>query len=177
MRHKSRDPRLHAPFRAKNSRPTYRLLSNFPDRPRALAELRRVAAPEGCVAGYVWEFGTERSPSWPLRQAMRQVGAEGPEAPGTESSSIDALVSLFEGVGLKRIETRSFDVTVSFNSFEAFWRAQTPSYSPVSKKIAAMSASQRTGLMETLRAALPATSNGTISYSARANAIMSRHMD
>ena len=153
------------------------LVINFiPDRPRALAEMRRVVAPQGCVAGYVWEFGTERSPSWPLRRAMRQVGAEAPEAPGAGASSIDALVFLFEGVGLDRIETRSFDVTVSFDSFEALWRAQTPSYSPISKKIAAMGASQRTELMETLRAALPATSDGTISYSARANAVKSRRM-
>lgn len=151
------------------------LVINFiPDRPRALAEMRRVVGPEGHVAGYVWEFGAELSPSWPLRQAMRQVGAEAPEAPGAGASSIDALVSLFDGVGLKRIEAQSFDVTVSFDSFEAFWRAQTPSYSPISKKIAAMSASQRTGLMETMRDTLPATTHGTISYSARANAVKSR---
>ena len=57
---------------------------------------------------------------------MRQVGAEAPE-PGAGASGIDALFSLFEGVGLKRIEARSFDVTVSFDSFEAFWQSQTPS--------------------------------------------------
>lgn len=157
---------------------TSALVINFiRDRPRALAEMRRVVSPEGRVAGYVWEFGAELSPSWPLRRAMRQVGADPPHAPGAEASNIDALVSLFEGAGLQRIETRCIDVTVPYASFEAFWRAQTPGYSPIAKKIAAMSASERTRLMGAVRAALPVSTDGTISYSARANAIKSRRLD
>jgi SAM-dependent methyltransferase len=43
------------------------LVINFiPDRPRALAEMRRVARPGGTVAGYVWDFAAGRGTAWPF---------------------------------------------------------------------------------------------------------------
>ena len=37
--------------------------------------MRRVTVKGGMVAGYVWDFAQELSPSGPLRQAMRAFGA------------------------------------------------------------------------------------------------------
>ena len=43
------------------------LVINFvPDRPRAVAEMRRVGRPAGVVAGYVWDLAAELAPNWPL---------------------------------------------------------------------------------------------------------------
>ena len=148
------------------------LVINFiPDRPRALSEMRRVARAGGVVAGYVWDFTAELSPSGPLRRGMRRFGADVPALPGTADSSLGALKTLFARAGLERIDTRIIEVTLSYSNFEDFWQAQTPSYTPTTKLIAAMQESERARLMETLRAGLPVRPDGRIEYSARANAI------
>ncbi len=151
------------------------LVINFiPDQLRALSEMRRVARRGGIVAGYVWDFAAERSPSWPMRAGMRNFGMAVPDVPGTEISSLSALMSLFEGAGLEEIVTRPIEVANSFPDFEVFWQAQTPSYSPATKMIAAMPETDRRRLIETVRAGFPLSSDGRIEYSARANAIKAR---
>jgi ubiquinone/menaquinone biosynthesis C-methylase UbiE len=151
------------------------LVINFiPQRPRALSEMRRVTRADGIVGGYVWDFRTELSPSGPFRLAMREIVSDVPVLPGTADSSLSALGSLFERAGFQEIATNSFDVTVSFPDFEAFWRAQTPSYSPTTRMIAAMTKKDRIGLIAAVRARLPAHPDGRIEYSARANAVKAR---
>ena len=151
------------------------LVINFiPDRAPALAEMRRVARAGGQVAGYVWDFAEELSPSGPLRRAMRRFGVDVPGIPGTDASRLDALRALFQGAGLERIETRTIDVCLAYTDFEDFWQAQTPGYAPTTKLIAALKDSERTRLMHAVQAALPCGPNGSIEYCARVNAIKAR---
>lgn len=154
------------------------LVINFiPDRPRALAEMRRVGAPGGLVAGYVWDLIAGPSPSYPIRTGLSRIGIKFPPIPGTEDSHLDALGSLFAAGGLVDIATRTIDVTTTFPDFDDFWRMQTPTYNPVGKVVASLSESDRAKLMEAVRAIAPASSDGSISYSARANAIKARVPD
>ena len=151
------------------------LVINFiADRASAIAEMRRVARAGGVVAGYVWAFSEELSPSGPLRQAMRRFGAEVPGIPGTDASRVDALRMLFADAGLKDIETRTIDVCLAYADFEDYWQAQTPAYAPTTKVIAAMKDGERLRLMHAVQSALPAGPNGSIEYCARANAIKAR---
>jgi SAM-dependent methyltransferase len=151
------------------------LVINFiPDRPRALAEMCRVTHADGVVAGYVWDFAAERSPGSPIRSGLIQIGAKPPLAPGTEDSRLEALRALFTEGGLKDVATRTIEVTMSFPDFNDFWRTQTPSYSPSGKVIAALSKTDREKLMESVRTGLPVGPDGSIVYSARANAIKAR---
>ena len=151
------------------------LAINFiPDRRRAISEMRRVARAGGLAAGYVWDFAAELSPTWPLRHALRQIGADVPQVPGTAESTLGALSALFERAGLEEVAVRFIDVTVPYRDFDDFWQAQTPSYSPATKMIAAMTESDRSRLIETVQAALPVCPDGRIEYSARANAIKAR---
>ena len=151
------------------------LVINFiPDRPPALAEMRRVARAGGIVAGYVWDFAAELSPSGPLRKAMRRFGADVPAIPGTEASRTEALRALFEGAGFEQIETRTVDVCLAYADFEDFWQAQTPGYAPTTKIIAAMKDSERMRLLHAVKSAVPAGPKGSIEYCARANAIKAR---
>jgi SAM-dependent methyltransferase len=148
------------------------LVINFiPDRPRALAEMRRVSRPGGVVATYVWDLAAGRSTAWPLIQGMRQIGVAPPLAPGAAASSIEALKSLFEEAGLEEIATRSIDVTVAFPSFDDFWQSQTPPFSPSGQVISKLPEAQRPELAASVQAILPIRSDGSIAYSARANAI------
>lgn len=151
------------------------LVINFiPDRAPALAEMRRVARAGGHVAGYVWDFAEELSPSGPLRRAMRRFGVDVPAIPGTDASRLDALRALFQGAGLERIETRTIDVCLAYTDFQDFWQAQTPGYAPTTKLIAALKDSERTRLMHAVQASLPCGPNGSIEYCARVNAIKAR---
>jgi len=148
------------------------LVINFiPDRLRALSEMRRVARAGGIVAGYVWDFAAELSPSGPLRRGMRQFGADLPQIPGAVHSSLGALDALFKQAGFERIATRTIELTLPYSDFDGFWQAQTPSYLPTTKMIAAMTESERARLKETVQAGLPLRPNGRIEYSARANAV------
>ena len=148
------------------------LVFNFiPDPLRALGEMRRVSAPGGTVAGYVWDFGPDLSPSGPLRRAMRTFGADVPTIPGTEQSGLDALQCLFFRAGLQSIQTTTFEVTLAYSDFEDFWSAQTPGYAPTTKVIDAMTDSERRRLKRAVREALSHGPSGKIEYTARANAI------
>jgi ubiquinone/menaquinone biosynthesis C-methylase UbiE len=154
------------------------LAINFiPDRPRALSEMRRVTRPGGIVAGYVWDFSPELSPSGPFRLGLRQAAVDVPVLPGTADSRLEALAQLFERAGLVGLATHVIDVTVSFPDFEAFWLAQTPSYSPTTKMIAAMTSGERAKVVDAVRARVAAHADGRIDYPARANAIKARVPD
>lgn len=151
------------------------LVINFiPDRPRALAEMRRVTHPGGMVAGYVWDFAAGLGPNASIRSGLGRIGAKPPPVPGTEDSRLEAMSSLFAGAGLKDIATRTIDVRMSFPDFDDFWRKQTPAFNPTGKAVAALSETDREKLIDVVRASLPAAPDGSITFSARANAIKAR---
>jgi ubiquinone/menaquinone biosynthesis C-methylase UbiE len=151
------------------------LVINFiPDPRLALTEMRRVARTGGLVGAYVWDFAKELSPSGPLRRAMRRLGAEVPEIPGTVISPVEALSALFATAGLEGIETRTIDVCLTYENFNDFWQAQTPGYAPTTKIIAAMNGRERMRLMRTVESSLPRGPGGVIEYCAKANAIKAR---
>jgi ubiquinone/menaquinone biosynthesis C-methylase UbiE len=152
---------------------TAALVVNFvPDRNRALSEMRRVVRPSGLVAGYVWDFAANASPSGPLRAGMRGVGVEAPEVPGTQDSTEARLRSLLAAAEFRNVALRTITVTSSYSNFEDFWQAQTPSYNPISKVIADMDSSTRDRLRQAVQAELGVSNNRPVEYSARANAFL-----
>jgi SAM-dependent methyltransferase len=149
------------------------LVLNFLRDPRAgVGEMQRVARSGALVAGFVWDFAAERSPSWPMREGLRSCGVALPPLPGADGSTVAALRALFADVGLASIETCSFDVTVSFPAFGDFWIAQMPGYSPTTRMIDAMSEGERSRLKDAVRRALATDDlSKPFGYSATANAI------
>ena len=151
------------------------LVINFvPDRTKALEEMRRVGRPGGIIAGYVWDFAAEASPSWPMRMGLQKQGYHIADRPGTEDSTIVALQALFTRVGLEAVSTTTFEVTVPYPNFDDFWQAQTPSFSPITKKLSAMTAAERSVGRKSVRSLVSVEPDDQITYSARANAIKAR---
>ena len=151
---------------------TSALVMNFiRDRRQAVSEMGRVVRRGGVIGCYVWDFAADASPSWPLRRALHESGIQIPEIPGARSSSLDELRMLFEQGGLEEIATRSIEISVRYPHFEAFWHAQTPAYSPVTKIISSLGPSEGARLEDAVRALLPTDRRSEIQYWARANAI------
>jgi SAM-dependent methyltransferase len=151
------------------------LVINFvPNRHLALAEMRRVGGPGGGVAGYVWDFMNERTPTSPIRRGLIRIGVNPARVPGAEDSSVEALTSLFAANGLMAVATRTIDVTVSYPDFDSFWRFSTPVSRPIGKTIAALTETDRRRLLDVVRSNLPSGPDGSIAYSARAHAIKAR---
>jgi SAM-dependent methyltransferase len=150
---------------------TSALVLNFiPNPTRALSEMRRVARRGGTIGGYVWDFAADLSPTRPLREGLRQLGAAIAPTPGTDDSSLTGLNALFTRAGLEDVATCSIDVTMRFAGFDDFWESQTPSFNPIVKMIAKLATSDRTRLIDAVRARV-VRPDGTVQYSARANAV------
>jgi SAM-dependent methyltransferase len=147
------------------------LVLNFvSDRRRALSEICRVARPGGLIGACVWDFSAERSPSGPLRRAMRRIGIDVSPIPGTEMSGILAFTKTFEGEALTDVVATPIDIDVMFHNFDDFWNSQTPNAS-VTNLIAAMTSKDQEDLRSLLRSELQHLPGGVVKYSARANAI------
>ena len=136
--------------------------------------MARVCRPGGRVGGYVWDFAAMRNPGWPLARGLREIGVEPAPMPGAEASSAEALQLLFAQAGLEDIAVQSIAVTIAFSDFDEFWRSQTPAISSQGKIVARLSESELVKLREAVRAAMPIRRDGSIAFTARANAIKSR---
>jgi hypothetical protein len=122
----------------------------------------------------VWDYAVERSPTSFLRIALRQIGVEPPVPSGVEASTLAALRSLFEQAGLKEIATRTIDIEMRFPSFDDLWQVKLPASNPISRVVASLSNADRAELLDRVRTLLQAHPDGSVSYSARANAIKAR---
>lgn len=151
------------------------LVVNFiPDRPKALAEMRRVLRTGGIVAGFVWDFAAEHSPSGPVRRALKEAGADVPSVPGMADSPLDRFAALFRDAGFESVESRVIDVVQQFASAEEFWTVQTTGFAPpaaiIKKTSPEIVARAKQLAMENVRIA----ADGSVSYASRANAVKAR---
>ena len=80
------------------------------------------------------------------------------------------MVELWTGAGLQAVETREITVQRTFADFDDYWTTVLggPSVGP---GLAAMAAEDLTRLKTQMRAQLPADVSGSITCSARANAV------
>ena len=144
-----------------------------PEPAKGLAEMHRVVGDGGVVAAYSWDVLGGGSPVLALDEEMGAMGLRPPLPPSAEASRLDAMKGIWLEGGLIDVETREITVERSFADFEDAWETSRliPSAGPI---IASMEQKDVNTLKQRLEERLPAQSDGTVSCTARANAVKGR---
>jgi SAM-dependent methyltransferase len=138
---------------------------------KAIAEMARVVRPEGWVATYMWDVFGGGVPIQPLYAAMKAMGATVVLPPNPQASGLEAMRGFWRQAGLESVETRMITIPVRFADFEDFWASASLPVGPQGKHIQRMTPHEREELRTRVREQLPIAADGSIAYSAFANAI------
>ena len=141
-----------------------------PEPARGVAEMARVLRPGGMAAAYAWDLDGGGFPLEPMQAEMRAVGLPTIRPPSAEASRIDVLRALWSAAGFSAIETREIVATRTFDDFEDVWTTSLLS-NVFQATVSQMAAADLEALKGRVRARLPASADGRITYSGRANAI------
>ena len=102
------------------------LLLNFLDADRAMAEQCRVAAPDGLIGAYVWDYAGEHElvrRFWDVARTVDESAAA--HDPGSRFliCNLEALVNLLARHGLRHIRSTRLVATAQFVDFADYWSA------------------------------------------------------
>jgi SAM-dependent methyltransferase len=152
-------------------------LNYVPDPARALQEMRRVVAPDGVIAAYVWDYAEGARF---LREFWDAAADSDPEARAQDQArrfpfcSPEGLRKLFEAPGLAQVMIHPLDVTTHFADFDDYWQPLLTGQGSAPNYLAARDESVRNAIRERLRESLRAGSDGTIELPARAWAVQAK---
>src|SRR5262245_23927066 len=154
------------------------LVLNFvPDKPKALAEMKRVARASATVAFYVWDYpggGVEFVHAfWVAAAALDRAALELSEDRRFPVCTQDGLSALATGAGLARVECLAIEVPTVFRDFEDYWHPFTLGAGPAPGYCASLAPEARQRLKDRLEGSLPRSADGSIHLKARAWAIRS----
>jgi len=141
-----------------------------PDPPKAVAEMARVVRTGGTIAAYAWDMHGGGFPHAALAAVLRDRGTPPPKPPSVDASKLDAMIALWEGAGIGAIETRQITVRRTFADFDELWSA-TRATSSLSAIIDKEPAAAVESIRDALRERLHADADGSVTVSARANAV------
>lgn len=144
-----------------------------PDPARGVREMTRVVRPGGTVSAYAWDMLGGGFPFDAMQREMRAMGLKPPLPPSVEASRMEALQELWKAAGLQAVETREITVERTFADFDDIWTGTLAS-AAIKPIVSAMPPPDVEQLKARLRERLPADAAGTVTYSARANAIKGR---
>lgn len=149
----------------------------LPDRPGAFREMLRVARGGGIIAGYTWRKSPTiiDAPYGPLARAVIEIAGKVMQSPVISEAMPEGLRAALDAEGYQDIAITTIEASQTFASFEDYWISQTATFQhPVAKSVAALSDADRETLRGNLRRALPAASDGSVTYPSRATAFKAR---
>ena len=151
------------------------LVLNFiPNLAAGLAELRRVVASGGTIAGYVWDYADRMEMIRRFFDAAIDLDPTAVSADEGVRFPICApgpLHDAFANAGLDAIEVRSIEVPTVFTSFGDYWTPFLGGIGPAGGYAMALDEERRVALREHLRLTLPTEADGSIHLVARAWAV------
>jgi SAM-dependent methyltransferase len=154
------------------------LVLNFlPDQPGAVAEMRRVAAPGGVVAAYVWDYagGMELMRRfWDAAVACDPTVGRLDEGERFAVCAPGPLRALFAGAGLTDVVAGEVVTPTVFTDFDDYWSPFLGGTGPAPSYVATLGDDERAALREWLRGRLRAEDDGSIRLSARAWTVRGR---
>jgi ubiquinone/menaquinone biosynthesis C-methylase UbiE len=145
----------------------------MPDPAKGVAEMTPVTKPGGLVATYAWDLSEGGFPYEAVYERMRAFGLTTSEPPHPEAAEAGAMLRLWTAAGLEAIAQREIVVTRPYRDFEHYWQTAVtaPRLAVVLDKLSPDALAE---LKDRVRAKLPPAADGTVSPSARANAISGR---
>lgn len=141
------------------------------DPARAIAEMVRVVRPGGWVGAYTWDLLGGGFPYEAVHVAMRGLGLAVPAPPHPQGGDAEVLERFWLAAGLACIRQHVIVVSRTFRDVEDYW--QTATRSPrIAAALADVPAPTLRRLEERVRAAVEPAPDGTVTPTARANAIV-----
>src|SRR6202045_4788838 len=141
------------------------VISFIPDRPKAVAERAGVGGPGGIVATYMWDSPGGALPLAPVGRAFKAMGKEYSRT-SDNASRREVMQTLWQGAGLREVETRVIRITVDFTSFEDFCDSSLVPVEPSGQGMAKIAPAGVEELKGHLRKLLPSAADGTLGYKA-----------
>jgi SAM-dependent methyltransferase len=148
------------------------LVLNFvPDLPAALAEMKRVVAPGGTIAAYVWDYAQGMELMRHFWDAAVSLDAqaraldEGVRFPLCQPA---ALTAAFEGGDLTDVSVAPLTISTPFQSFDDYWSPFLGGQGPAPAYACSLDEPSRSALRNRLRKSLPTGPDGSIELIARA---------
>jgi ubiquinone/menaquinone biosynthesis C-methylase UbiE len=141
-----------------------------PNPDKGVAEMIRVCKSQGKIAAYVWDVLGHGFPVNPIHQIFAAKGIPVLVPPRSEVSTKDALRLVFEKNGAKRVETATFKVERTFDSYEEYWSLSSKSNSvfPALKNLDPKLIDE---VKNELKANLDIDQQGRVKATAHANAV------
>jgi SAM-dependent methyltransferase len=154
------------------------LVLNFVRAPQlAVAEMLRVARPDGMAAAYVWNYAGMMQLMRYFRDAATALDPAARELDDGRRFPIcmpSPLAEPFRDAGLQDVEVRQIDIATSFRDFDDYWSPFLGGQGPAPSYKMSLSEERRKALRDRIRSSLPIAQNGSIPLIARAWAVRGR---
>lgn len=154
------------------------LLLNFlPEPETALKEMKRVTAPGGRVAFFVWDYSGKMEMLqyfWDAAVALNPSAAKLHESTRFPRATKAGLQQLLDEVGFTHSLIEPLEIETRFSDFDDYWKPFLGGQGPAPTYALSLEAAEREKLRDALYAQLPVNADGSLALRARAWAVQSR---